>query len=114
MSFAADIERDAAAVINELGVAATLTGAPTLDPSTGESAAGASSATVSTPVGIRRGYVASDGATVREAAFAYCLPTVEPEVGGSLTIGAETWRITSVRVLRGGTDAACYRMEVAL
>lgn len=113
MTFAADITRDAAAVIRELGVIATVTGAPTLDPATGEATAGNASSTICTPVSVRRGYVSADGAVLREASFAYCLPTVIPEVGGTLTIGDNSWRIVSVRELNPGTSVACYRMEVA-
>lgn len=112
MTFADRVESAATRMIAKLGRTATLTGKATLSTSTGQATAGEAVSTVATPPSVRRGYSNLAGAVVDESTVSYLLATVEPEVGGQLTFGSDTWKIVAVRKFVAGVDAAAYRVEV--
>lgn len=99
-------------LITSRGLPAQLAGAHVLDAQTGESSAPDAVSTTATFPGVTHAYSTADGALIVGRLVSYCLPDVEPQIGGTLSLDGKTWRIISVRQLNHGTGAACYRMEV--
>lgn len=109
-SFSDDIGAMAADVLRVFGGPATLRGRPSLALD-GTETAGQESAVTASPPSTRRGYVRSDGLVVGAVTNSWCLPTAVPQVGGTLTFGAESWKIVGVMAANPGEPAA-YKMEL--